>query len=308
MALSSIGMGFSAIASYISCRHLKLVEAKKVVSWHFYLTRIHPVGLCMACSLHFGNLSYLHLTVSFIQILKSFSPVITMLALFVAQLETPTRRLIWSVVVITTGTAISSFGELNFSVLGVVIVMSAEIFEATRLVLTQLVLTGLKFHPIEGLMYLAPACFFWLALGVYFTEFRPMLESGAFQVVAAQPWKFCLAAGMGFAVNAIAYIIIQTASSLSLKVLGTVKNALIVVLGISVLGDTMTSLQAVGYASSIAGFWWYQKIKLEQMAGTASGEKGNLPTGALVREDSAMFNVDKSRNTGKVISVVELKE
>jgi len=278
MALSGLGMGFSSIASYITCHHLKLVEAKKVVSWHFYITHILPVGLCMALTLHFGNLVYLHLTVSFIQILKSFTPVITMLALFIAQLETPTKRLIWSVSVIAVGTSIASLGELNFSALGVLIMLSSETFEAVRLVMTQLLLTGLKFHPIEGLMYLAPACFFWLATGSLAMELRPMLAGGAFEVVAAQPGKFVLAAGLGFAVNSIAYIIIQTASSLTLKVLGTVKNAFVVWLGIFLLGDTMTFLQGIGYSISIAAFYWYQRIKMEQIKeGTGGSSLPNTP-------------------------------
>jgi hypothetical protein len=302
MALSGLGMGFSSIASYVTCHHLKLVEAKKVVTWNFYLTRILPVGLCMALTLHFGNLVYLHLTVSFIQILKSFTPVITMVALFIARLETPTKRLIWSVSVIAAGTAIASLGELNFSALGVLIMMSSETFEAIRLVMTQLLLTGLKFHPIEGLMYLAPACFFWLAFGSLVMEFRQMVASGAFEIVAAQPWKFVLAAGLGFAVNSIAYIIIQTASSLTLKVLGTVKNAFVVWLGIFLLGDSMTLLQGIGYSISIAAFYWYQKIKMEQIK---SGNGGSSLPGTPMRGNSGTF---EKINGGGDIRLAESKE
>ena len=47
-----------------------MVEAKRVVTWHFYFTKIVPIGLFMAATLHFGNLVYLYLTVSFIQMLK----------------------------------------------------------------------------------------------------------------------------------------------------------------------------------------------------------------------------------------------
>ena len=49
---------------------IKVIEAKKTISWHFYVTRILPVGLFMAMTLAFGNLVYLYLGVAFIQMLK----------------------------------------------------------------------------------------------------------------------------------------------------------------------------------------------------------------------------------------------
>ena len=42
----------------------KLVEAKRTVTFRFYVTKMLPVGLFMALTLHFGNLVYLYLTVS----------------------------------------------------------------------------------------------------------------------------------------------------------------------------------------------------------------------------------------------------
>lgn len=188
------------------------------MTYRFYCTRILPVGFLMALTLLFGNLAYLYLTVAFIQILKAFTPVITMAALFVAKLERPTPRLIASVVVIAIGTAIAAAGELNFSLLGLTIMMLSEVFEAVRLVMTQKLLTGLRFHPIEGLMYLAPATTLWLFLGSLFLELPSILGSGALLVVTANPVSFCLAAVLGFGVNSMAYIVIQTSSSLTLKV------------------------------------------------------------------------------------------
>lgn len=274
MALSGLGMAFSGTASYLCCRVFNIVEAKKTMTMHFYLSKILPVGLFMALTLHFGNLVYLYLTVAFIQMLKAFTPIITMLALFVARLETPTRPLILSVSFIALGTALASAGEVNLSAVGVLIMFLSELFESVRLVMTQLLLTGLKFHPIEGLMYLAPACTFWLFLGSMLLEFRNMVADGAFGLMADRPGKFILAAAMGFMVNSLAYIVIQSASSLTLKVLGTVKNALVVCLGIALLGEHVTLLQGVGYGLSVAAFFVYQQIKMRQLAGESSAKHG----------------------------------
>ena len=71
---------------------------------------------------------------------------------------------------------------------------------------------------VEGLMYLAPACSFWLLLGVALYEWPKMAAANALGLIAAKPLLYLAAAAMGFAVNSLAYIVIQLASSLTLKV------------------------------------------------------------------------------------------
>lgn len=66
---------------------MRVVPADKVVDSRFYVTRMLPVGFCMALTLVCGNTVYMYLTVAFIQMLKAFTPVITMLGLFLAALE-----------------------------------------------------------------------------------------------------------------------------------------------------------------------------------------------------------------------------
>ena len=83
--------------------------------------------------------------------MQAFTPIVTMVALFIAGLDVPNKRLISSVVLIGLGTAIASYGEIKLSILGVVFMLLSESFEATRLVMTQILLVGLKFHPSESL-------------------------------------------------------------------------------------------------------------------------------------------------------------
>lgn len=80
-----------------------------------------------------------------------------MVALFVAQLEAPTRRLISSVLLIAGGTAMASYGEVNMSAMGLIFMFSSEAFEAIRLVMTQMLLVGHKFHPSAAPCWL-PGC------------------------------------------------------------------------------------------------------------------------------------------------------
>ena len=78
-------------------------------------------------------------------------------------------------------------------------------------------------------MYLAPACFVWLMAGVAVVEWPAMRDNHALQLILNKPLWYFAAAAMGFCVNLLAYMVIQTASSLTLKVPLSTPDLLIVV-------------------------------------------------------------------------------
>jgi hypothetical protein len=45
--------------------------------------------------------------------LKAFTPVVTMIALFVARLEDPSSKMIASVILVAAGTAVAAYGEVG---------------------------------------------------------------------------------------------------------------------------------------------------------------------------------------------------
>jgi hypothetical protein len=76
----------------------------------------------------------------------------------------------------------------------------------------------MSFHPIEGLMYLAPASLVWMVLFAAIFEWPSLLRDGALGIVIENPGLFMAAATMGFGVMLLSFFTIQLCGSLTLKV------------------------------------------------------------------------------------------
>ena len=115
-------------------------------------------------------------------------------------------------------------------------------------------------------MYLAPICFAWLTLGAALLEWPAILRTGALAVPRAHWPAFLAAACMGFLINVLAFATIKLASSLTLKVLGTAKNALLIVAAMVLYGEVVTGAQGVGYLAATVAFAFYTRAKVRQIA------------------------------------------
>ena len=155
MTLSGLGLFASSVISFflVNVLYHKLKHKDKI-DRRFFATRIMPVGIFGALTLNFGNRVYLYLGVSLIQMLKAFTPVMTLLLMMLAGLSRPTPLLAASVFMLSVGTAVAAYGGgTSYSYIGLGCMFLAELFEAAKLVLVQILLAsgGFKFSVIEGL-------------------------------------------------------------------------------------------------------------------------------------------------------------
>ena len=125
-----------------------------------YMKTILPIGFLYSGSLVCSNVVYLYLSVSFIQMLKSASPVAVLFFSWLWGIAHPTMTMLVNIFVIVCGVALASVGEIEFSWIGFAFQISGTMFEAIRLVMIQVMLSaeGLKMDPLVGLYYYAPVC------------------------------------------------------------------------------------------------------------------------------------------------------
>ena len=139
-----------------------------------------------------------------------------MLFLYLSGVEAPSRNVALSVLAMSAGTVISSFGEAHFNLTGFLIMCAAETSEATRLVLTQRLLCNLKFGAFEGLYLMAPICAAWMWGLALFLEVPKLRASGDFAKIVENGDVFFIAALLGFAVNVASFLVIKRTSSVML--------------------------------------------------------------------------------------------
>lgn len=109
-------------------------------------------GLLYAASLWLSNSSYLYLSVSFIQMTKSLMPGLVYFSGCLIGTEKFNVSILLDMVLIAVGVVVCAAGEENLIVVGLVIQLTALLFEATRLTLVQ-VHSSTFLSPLRQLMH-----------------------------------------------------------------------------------------------------------------------------------------------------------
>eukprot|EP00240_Pyramimonas_obovata_P015480 CAMPEP_0118950234 /NCGR_PEP_ID=MMETSP1169-20130426/51007_1 /TAXON_ID=36882 /ORGANISM="Pyramimonas obovata, Strain CCMP722" /LENGTH=303 /DNA_ID=CAMNT_0006897023 /DNA_START=346 /DNA_END=1254 /DNA_ORIENTATION=- len=239
--LASLGMLFSSIVSAVLIHGFHAEKPREDIDIEFWTTKILPIGLFSALCMATGNIPYMYLSVSYIQILKALSPVFTLIVLSLFGLEKPTLRLVFAVLIIAVGTGVAAVGEIQFSWFGTILMIVSEILEAMKLALMQQLLGSKQLSSLHGTYYLCPATFLWLTVGVCFMEMHRFIGNDGISLMVLKPHMYLLAASLGVGVNYLSVGVIKNASSLWLKVLGQVKNAALVYGSTIIFGNIVTA-------------------------------------------------------------------
>ncbi|KAM3413846.1 hypothetical protein BST61_g10523 [Cercospora zeina] len=271
IVLTTWHLAFATLMTQILARCTSVLDSRKKVpmTGKIYLRAIVPIGLMFSLSLICGNLTYLYLSVSFIQMLKATTPVAVLIASWIFGVAPVNLKTLGNVSFIVIGVVIASYGEIQFNMTGFLYQVGGIVFEATRLVMVQRLLSSAEFKmdPLVSLYYFAPACAIMNGLTALFIEFPRMTLADVEKVGYL---TLIINAMIAFLLNVSVVFLIGKTSSLVMTLSGVLKDILLVIASMMIFRDPVSGLQAFGYSIALGGLVYYklgaEKLK-EHMGG-----------------------------------------
>lgn len=194
-----------------------------------------------------------------LQMLKAFTPVAVLIFSFFSGLEKTSMTELYIVMVICVGVALTSVGESFFSWLGFTFQSLAILAEASRLVLTNLLMKNLKLDPLSSLYYIAPLCSLFIGILCLVFEFNDLPWD---RMLTTDFMSIMLVNGLvAFTLNVAVVLLIGNTSALVLTLAGIIKDILLVFLSIVIFGSPVTPLQYAGYGVALLGLNLHKEYK-----------------------------------------------
>ncbi|KAK0723183.1 triose-phosphate transporter [Lasiosphaeria miniovina] len=271
--LTTYHLVFATIMTQLLARYTTLLDGRKSVKMtgRVYLRAIVPIGFFFSLSLICGNLTYLYLSVAFIQMLKATTPVAVLIASWSLGVSTPNYKVFLNVLVIVVGVIIASVGEIKFVWIGVIFQIGGIIFEALRLTMVQRLLSSAEFKmdPLVSLYYFAPVC---AAMNFSVALFLEVPRITMDEVYGVGLFTLFLNGLCAFLLNVSVVFLIGKTSVLVLTLCGVLKDVMLVAASMLIWGTQVTGLQFFGYSIALGGMIYY-KLGYETLKNYA-GEAG----------------------------------
>jgi drug/metabolite transporter (DMT)-like permease len=220
-----------------------------------------PLAAFHASGLTLGNSAYKYLSVAYIQILKSLSPVMILLVAFIIGKEKPSIIQLSIVCVICGGVVLASTGELQFSLVGFILQLSAILTDVGRMTLIDNLMVDIKLDSLSMLYYLSPLSSVMIFLGFLFFELDGNFPWARIFLDPQFGGALVLSGVLAFCLNIAVFVGVAHSSSVIIGVSGLIKDMILVVSSVVFFGSPITLQQIVGYMISIVGLTYYREYR-----------------------------------------------
>lgn len=243
-----------------------------LVSRWFYLTRLGPCGVATGLDIGLGNMSLKFISLTFFTMCKSSALAFVLLFAFIFKLETPSVRLVVIIAAMTLGVVLMVFGEVNFDLLGFLLIISSSFFSGFRWAVTQILLLRhpATSNPFASIFFLAPIMFVSLLILAVPVETFGALGTGLGALMAEKgmfvgPLLLLFPGMLAFCMTCAEYALLQRTSVVTLSICGIFKEVVTITAAEIVYHDPLTSINLGGLVVTICSIAAYNYTKVNKM-------------------------------------------
>lgn len=263
ITLSALHMLVSTIFSNIVLHQLKWFP---VIPWDTKLRKtIVYFSFIFSFNIILGNFSLRLASVSFVQVVRSIIPGVTMgLSIFMLA-RTYSLAVSLTMVPICVGMMLTVKGEVNFTFLGFFVTIAGCVLSALKVVVCSKFLSGTySLHPIDLLDKTTPYAFLTMLPFIYMLEFENMAATFEQWGNLNVTFMLLLSSTTAFLLNVTNFFTNQTTSPLVLSVSGNVKQCLSIVISIIMFQDPINWINATGIVITILGTFAFNMIRYKE--------------------------------------------
>ena len=237
-----------------------------LLTWEVYLRKVPLLALAYSGALVLGNSAIKYLSLSYIQMLKSLSPLGTWFGYtFILGRQKLDYVQLSLVIIICSGTMIASLEETYWSWIGFILQFSAITSDCLRMILMDNLTIDVKLDTLSTLYYMAPLASCFLGLGFLVFESKDFfgIEGGGMDMLLASPalsLALLLNASLAMALNCCIVLFITNAGIMTMSLGGIAKDILVVLLSVLLFKHSViTGPQIGGYLLSVLGLATYRE-------------------------------------------------
>jgi solute carrier family 35 protein C2 len=234
------------------------------------------IGICTAADVALSNISILHLSISLYTTIKASVLVFTYLFGILVGIEVFNIKTLAAVVFISGGISIAVISSATFSILGLIMCTLSAMAGGLRWALLQILLGDLKSNnddkslsnKLVGLYLFSPYTLLIIPI-CFITDGIQFYESSMFSQKNDVLEAFLLSMLGGFIAFTLIMVemqLVNITSSLTMAVLGQLKEITQISLAMLIFGDKMSFKTIIGIIISLISSYFYRHIKLTELS------------------------------------------
>jgi solute carrier family 35, member E3 len=264
VCLTAYHMLAQSVQAYVVLRFTKLVDTEwTTLPVEVYRRSVLPVASVMCIEVMFNNLGLRYIPVSFVQTLRSLTPLCAALCARLILKKKLSSGALLSLIPITIGVSLSTYEELSFHMGGFCATILSCFLTAGKLALTSQLMIGVEnFDPVSALFYMCPIGFVIASPIAFLLEGREFFHWIENNGVLSRPFCIVLSSALfAFALNLSIFFLLRRTSAVTVAVAGNFKVAITVLLSVMVFKNPLSHLGWVGCSIALIGCASYGMIQ-----------------------------------------------